>query len=288
MVPVTSSIGDCAVRCTRHGPRAALGSASAGRRPWPTRDQPSPRAPGAGTAGAPKFAWNGSTGPERVTFWCEGTQEQVAWFLEEVAANIRALPLRHLEQEKNLLRAEACHRNGGVAGMHDVWRWGATGHGLGIQDELGFTTSRPSEGAGVGRPVPDGGERRTVDDGRATSRTRPTRTALALPAPEPGAWRATATPSCFPSRGHEDHAVATLAAGSLGRRHGRPARQAAARAAALHRGRQLQRRPRRRDPSAATCDGCWSRWTDCPTGCRTSPTARPRCCASPGRYRPHG
>ena len=94
--------------------------------------------------GRPQFTWNGSTSAERVTFWCEGTQEQVAWFLSAVAANIRDLPLNQLELEKNLIRAEACHRHGGVTGIHDLWRWGTEGHGLGVYDELGLDRLDPA------------------------------------------------------------------------------------------------------------------------------------------------
>lgn len=150
--------------------------------------------------GRPQFPWNGNTGPERVTFFCEGTEAQVAWFFAAVAANIKALPLQQLEVEKNLIRAEACHRNGGVAGMHDLWRWGTRGHGLGIHDELGLdhlTAERVQGWAAqfltaenavlwttAARPVPLGLPRGT-----------------ARPAPEPGDWRATPTPSYFPLQG---------------------------------------------------------------------------------------
>jgi hypothetical protein len=102
--------------------------------------------------GPPSFTFNGTTGPERVTFICEGTDEQVAWFLTSVAAHVRTLPEHHLELEKNLIRTEACHRTPGVAGRHDLWRWGVQGHGLGCVDELGL-------------------DRLTADDLRAWSRS---------------------------------------------------------------------------------------------------------------------
>lgn len=68
--------------------------------------------------------------PERITFYCEGTEEQVAWFLAEVAKSVATLPVEHLQVQKDLLRAEACHANAGAPALHDMWRWGAQGHGL--------------------------------------------------------------------------------------------------------------------------------------------------------------
>jgi len=88
--------------------------------------------------GQPTFSWNGMTSAERMTFYCEGTADQVAWFLDSVAANVRDLPLTHLDVERRLLRAEARHRSSGLAGLHDLWRWGAQGHGVGAYEEFGL------------------------------------------------------------------------------------------------------------------------------------------------------
>ena len=150
--------------------------------------------------GRPQFTWNGQTDRDQVTFWCEGTPEEVAWFLTAVAANIRDLPVQHLEVEKNLIRAEACHRHEGVAAVHDLWRWGTTGHGVGCYDELGLANLGPDRV-------------RTWAAHHLTAENAVLRTTLAQPPVldlphgslfgpvEPGTWRATSTPAWFPLEG---------------------------------------------------------------------------------------
>jgi zinc protease len=98
--------------------------------------------------GQPTFSWNAMTTAERTTFYCEGTAEQAAWFLDAVAANIRSLPLTHLDVERRLLRAEAGHRSSGLAGLHDLWRWGAQGHGVGAYEEFGLAHLTPERVTG--------------------------------------------------------------------------------------------------------------------------------------------
>jgi hypothetical protein len=93
--------------------------------------------------GQPTFSWNGMTSAERTTFYCQGTADQAAWFLDEVAANIRQLPMTRLEVERRLLRAEAGHRASGLVGLHDLWRWGTQGHGVGAYDEFGLAHLTP-------------------------------------------------------------------------------------------------------------------------------------------------
>ena len=93
--------------------------------------------------GQPTFSWNGMTSAERTTFYCQGTADQAAWFLDEVAANIRQLPMTRLEVERRLLRAEAGQRASGLVGLHDLWRWGTQGHGVGAYDEFGLAHLTP-------------------------------------------------------------------------------------------------------------------------------------------------
>lgn len=146
--------------------------------------------------GQPTFTWNGTTSADRMTFYCQGTDEQVAWFLNAVAANIRNLPLQHLDVERRILRTEACHRSGGLAGLHDLWRWGTQGFGLGAYEEFGLAfLPAASISAWASRFL-------TAENGVLwTTGSLPP--ALELPhgeprqPVEPDFWRATPTPSRF-------------------------------------------------------------------------------------------
>lgn len=95
--------------------------------------------------GQPTFDFNGVTTAETTTFYCSGEEQQVAGFLRSVAANITAPALDRLEVERRMLRAEACHANSGIVAVHDMWRWGAQGHGLAAYDEYGLFGVAPEQ-----------------------------------------------------------------------------------------------------------------------------------------------
>jgi zinc protease len=146
--------------------------------------------------GQPTFPWNGATSADRTTFYCQGSDEQATWFLNAVAANIRNLPLQHLDVERRILRTEACHRSGGLGGLHDLWRWGAQGYGLGAYDEYGlaFLPAEAIRGWAV---------RFLTAENACLWTTGSLPTELALPHGEPrppmvpNTWRATPMPSSF-------------------------------------------------------------------------------------------
>lgn len=95
--------------------------------------------------GQPSFSWNGFTTAEEVGFHCEGTPEQVTWFLEQVCANLRRLPFEHLETQRGLLRAENAARGQNIVATHDLWRWGARGLGLAALPEYGLPWIGPAQ-----------------------------------------------------------------------------------------------------------------------------------------------
>jgi zinc protease len=146
--------------------------------------------------GQPTFDWNGATSADRTTFYCQGSDEQAAWFLNAVTANIRNLPLQHLDVERRILRTEACHRSGGLGGLHDLWRWGAQGYGLGGYDEYGLAFL-PVEA------IRGWAERFLTAENACLWTTGSLPTELALPRGEPrlqvapDIWRATPMPSRF-------------------------------------------------------------------------------------------
>lgn len=90
--------------------------------------------------GQPSFDWNGRTTADTTTFYCSGRPEEVAWFIGAVAESISRPGLDGLEVERRLLRTEAQQRGGNLAALHDLWRWGARGHGQAGFDEYGLTS----------------------------------------------------------------------------------------------------------------------------------------------------
>ena len=136
------------------------------------------------------------TSAERMTFYCEGTADQVAWFLDSVAADRRDLPLPHLDVERRLLRAEAGHRSSGLAGLHDLWRWGAQGHGVGAYEEFGLAHLTPEK-------VQEWAARFLTAENACLWTTGAPPVSLVLPrgefrpAPTPPNWRGTPMPGVF-------------------------------------------------------------------------------------------
>jgi len=139
------------------------------------------------------------TTAETTTFYCVGSPDEVAWFLGAVAESISRPELNRIDVERGLLRAEAHGHGAGLAALHDIWRWGARGHGLAGFDEVGLRN--------VGtRDVQDWLSRFFTADNAGLWVTNDSLVdiELALPAgerqgpPRPGP-RMTATPSYFPS-----------------------------------------------------------------------------------------
>lgn len=113
-----------------------------------------------------------------------------------MAANIRNLPLQHLDVERRILRTEACHRSGGLGGLHDLWRWGSQGYGLGAYDEYGLAFL-PAEA------IRSWAGRFLTAENACLWTTGSLPPELALPHGEPrlpvapDSWRATPMPSSF-------------------------------------------------------------------------------------------
>ena len=82
---------------------------------------------------------DGVTTPEFTVFHTEGSADDVRSFLARVCASLRDLPSDRLQMEKEILRAEAASRRGGVNELMPIWRHGARGYGLTAYPEFGLT-----------------------------------------------------------------------------------------------------------------------------------------------------
>jgi zinc protease len=87
----------------------------------------------------PEHPWNGAVDATHTLFHAEGTPEQCAGFLQEVAAGLSALPLDRLEVEGRVLRSEAAHhRRSSVSGRLLELRCGPAGYGACEQEQFGL------------------------------------------------------------------------------------------------------------------------------------------------------
>nr|WP_296065516.1 insulinase family protein [uncultured Actinoplanes sp.] len=90
------------------------------------------------SAGIADYHYNGATGVEFTFFHMQGSEQDVATFLSGVCASLRELPMHRMATEKDLLRAEANGRGGGVAEDLPMWRHGARDYGMPSYPEWGL------------------------------------------------------------------------------------------------------------------------------------------------------
>jgi zinc protease len=88
--------------------------------------------------GRPAYGYNGRVEDAVTLFFAEGTPEEVAGFLREVAGNLAALPVDRLDVERRILMTEASGRDVGVESRMLAHRFGPCGYGMYMQEELGL------------------------------------------------------------------------------------------------------------------------------------------------------
>jgi zinc protease len=89
-------------------------------------------------AGIADHHYNGATGVEFTHFHSQGSDQEIADFLNGVCASLRDLPMHRLAIEKDLLRAEANGRSSPVAEQMALWRHGARDYGMSSYPEWGL------------------------------------------------------------------------------------------------------------------------------------------------------
>jgi hypothetical protein len=96
--------------------------------------------------GRREHAVNGFVDDDRCVLYASGTLDEVATFLRDVAAALRALPVDRLPLERRLLRTEAAQRDApGVVPRLLSHRYGAAGYGLTVYEEIGLRWLGPDE-----------------------------------------------------------------------------------------------------------------------------------------------
>lgn len=88
--------------------------------------------------GRPAYSYNGRVEDAVTLFYAEGTPQEVAGFLQQVAGTIAALPVDRLQVERRILMTEAQGRETGVAARMLAHRFGVCGYGMILQEELGL------------------------------------------------------------------------------------------------------------------------------------------------------
>lgn len=89
-------------------------------------------------AGLPADHRHGALDDVVTGFSATGSPEHVAGVLNAVCGALRRPPLEHLEEEREVLRAEELARTDGATRVAAMMRWGATGRGLSSYPEVGL------------------------------------------------------------------------------------------------------------------------------------------------------
>ena len=90
------------------------------------------------SAGGADYHYNGATGVEYTYFHMQGSEDELAAFLNGVCASLRELPMRRLAVEKELLQVEANGRSSGPTDQLALWRHGARDYGMPGYPEWGL------------------------------------------------------------------------------------------------------------------------------------------------------
>jgi zinc protease len=173
--------------------------------------------------GRPGDHSNGQVDQTTTMFHCLGDEASAVEFFGSVTRQLGELPVGRLEDERNILRAEAAARKPSLESLLLTWRYGAAGYGLANQPQLGIeqvAAARLEEWSGRfmtrGNAVlwlsgpPPAGLRLALPDGEA------------MPAPDPRPSILPAFPAWFEGpgdmvglsavleRGYDNHALADV------------------------------------------------------------------------------
>lgn len=130
--------------------------------------------------GRPDYMCNAFVDDTRTVFFAEGTEMEIARFLERVCASLRELPLDRLDAERRVLQTEAANDPGSPLERLFSLRYGPSGFGLSNYRQLGLRW------LGADRIAKWAAERFTSGNAAAWMTCRPPENLdLALPPGEP-------------------------------------------------------------------------------------------------------